>query len=38
MGLAWLSKQGVRSGNGFEIQLACRFDAEYAEGDKVVST
>jgi hypothetical protein len=33
----WLNKQGVRSDRGFEVQRTGRFDAEYREGDKVVS-
>jgi hypothetical protein len=33
----WLNKQGVRSARGFEVQRTGRFDAEYREGDKVVT-
>ncbi|MFZ2754316.1 MAG: hypothetical protein WAZ48_12825 [Lysobacteraceae bacterium] len=33
----WLNKQGVRSDRGFEVQRTGRFDAEYREGNQVVS-
>jgi hypothetical protein len=33
----WLNKQGVRSDRGFEIQFIGRFDAEYREGNCVVT-
>lgn len=33
----WLNKQGVRSDRGFEVQFTGRHDAEYREGDKVVT-
>jgi hypothetical protein len=33
----WLNKQGVRSDEGFEVQRTGRFDAEYSEGEKVVT-
>ncbi len=33
----WLNKQGVQSDLGFTVQFTGRFDAEYSEGDKVVS-
>lgn len=32
----WLSKQGVRSSEGFEFQFTGRFTAEYREGDRVM--
>lgn len=28
----WLNKQGVRSSDGFDVQLTGRFTAEYREG------
>lgn len=33
----WINKQGVRSDRGFEVQRTGRFDAEYHEGDAVIS-
>lgn len=33
----WLNKQGVRSDRGFEVQFTGRFDAEYREGERIVS-
>jgi hypothetical protein len=33
----WLNKQGVRSDQGFEVQRVGRFDAEYREGENLVS-
>ena len=31
---SWISKQGVRSDEGFEVQFTGRFTAEYREGAK----
>jgi hypothetical protein len=33
----WLNKQGVKSDKGFEVQRTGRFEAEYREGEKLVT-
>jgi hypothetical protein len=33
----WLNKQGVQSDLGFTVQFTGRFDAEYSDGDKIVT-
>jgi len=33
----WLNKQGVRSDGGFEVQFTGRFEAQYREGENLVS-
>jgi hypothetical protein len=35
MTFTWLSKQGVRSSEGFEVQRTGRFSIEYREGRRI---